>query len=128
MDMFRGIDAGIFWLNNILLMTCALIPFPTSVLGDYPTTPVAVCFYGVCLALPALCFSLLRMYVLRHPDLLNNEVSIAVFRRGIWLSLIYGPSLYLFGAGLSWVSTNLAFAVYFFIPVYFIFPKAVKAN
>lgn len=67
MDLFRGIDAGVFWLNNVLLMTCALIPFPTSVLGDYPQTQVAVCFYGLCLTLPALCFSLLRWYGLRHP-------------------------------------------------------------
>ena len=128
MGMFRGIDIGVFWFNNLLLLFSSLIPFPTAVIGDYPTLEIAVCFYGICMALPALCFSLMRLYVLRHPDLLTPDVSIPVFRRGIWLSLVYGPLLYLIGAGLSWVNTGLALACYFFIPVYFIFPRAVRPN
>lgn len=90
MDMFRGIDAGLFWLNNLLLMFTSLIPFPTAVLGDYPRSGVAVAFYGICLALASLCFSVLRLYVLRHPDLLKPEVGLATFRRGTQLSFWFG--------------------------------------
>lgn len=126
--MFQSIDTGIFWFNNILLMVTSLIPFPTAIIGDYPQTEVAVCFYGICLALPALAFSLLRVYVVCHPSLLATTVNLQIFRRGIWLSLIYGPVFYLTGAAFSWVSITLAFAIYLFVPLYFIFPKAVKAN
>lgn len=121
-DQFRSIDTGLFWLNNVLLMCCSLIPFPTAVLGDYPGTPVAVSFYGVCLALPALCFTALRLYAFRHPALLVSGLSLSAFRKTIGLSFVYGPVLYWFGAALSWVRLELALLVYFFIPVYFIFP------
>ena len=128
MDMFDGIDAGIFWLNNLLLMFASLIPFPTAVVGEYPASEAALSFYGICLALPALCFFIWRSYVLQHLDLLKKEVEIAVFKKGTRLSLIYGPCLYVAGAALSWVNTWLGFIIYFFIPVYFIFPKATKTK
>lgn len=128
MDMFQGMDAGLFWLNNLLLMFTSLIPFPTAVLGDYPLSGVAVGFYGVCLALASACFTVLRLYILRHPDLLKPEVSLAAFRRGTRLSFWYGPVLYAAGAMSALVHPLLAFAVYVFIPVYFIFPKATKTT
>ena len=35
-------DRGVLWLNNLLLLFLAFVPFPTAVLGEYPTQPLAV--------------------------------------------------------------------------------------
>ena len=34
---FKILDSGIFWWNTVLLMWTTFIPFPTAVLGDYPS-------------------------------------------------------------------------------------------
>jgi len=128
MDMLIGIDAGVFWFNNILLMFTSMIPFPTSLLGEYASTNAAACFYGLVLTMPSMSFFIFRLYVLKHKDLLNETVSSKAFKKGTMLALYYGPVLYLTGAALSLISPWLGFAVYFFIPVYFIFPRATKTN
>jgi len=128
MDMFKGINAGIFWLNNILLMFTSMIPFPTSLLGEYTNTNAAACFYGLVLALPSLAFFILRLYVLKHKNLLSEATSYPAYKKGTMLALYYGPVLYLTGAALSLVKPWLGLAVYFFVPVYFIFPRAPQKN
>lgn len=124
MDQLRGIDAWLFWLNNVLLMFTSLIPFPTAVLGDYPNVPLAAAFYGFCLSLMGLCFVGIRMYVIRHTHLLADHVNLDGFRRATRLTLLYGPLLYMTGAAAAWVHPWISFAVYLFIPLYFILPRA----
>lgn len=109
-------------------MFISLIPFPTMVIGEYPYSSVATCFYGVCLATASMAIIIMRLYVHLHKDLLRPEVSLAAFKNGTWLSILYGVIFYLVGATASWFSTYLAFAIYFFIAVYFIFPRAMKTK
>jgi len=127
-DMFRRIDGGLFWANNIVLMFISLIPFPTLVIGDYPYSSVATFFYGICLATASTAIIILRLYVRGHKDLLRPEISLKAFNQGTWLSVIYGVLFYLLGAGAGWFSTYLAFGIYFFIAVYFIFPGAMRTK
>jgi uncharacterized membrane protein len=44
-------DGMLLWLNLILLMMVAFLPFPTSVLGNYGNVPEAALLYGVAAAL-----------------------------------------------------------------------------
>lgn len=128
MELLEDIDTGIFWFNNLLLMFASLVPFPTAVVGQYPSSEVALSFYGICMSFPAFGFFMWRLYIIKHPNLLKEGVNFAVFKKGTRLILHYGPGLYLVGAALSWVSTLLAFAIYFFIPLYFIFPKFTQTK
>jgi uncharacterized membrane protein len=43
-------DAGLVWLNLLLLLCIVFIPFPTAVLGRYGDQPVAAVFYAASLA------------------------------------------------------------------------------
>ena len=126
METFDGIDAGVFWLNNLLLMFSSLIPFPTALVGQYSNSPAALCFYGICMALCAFGFYLLRLYMVKNPDLLKKEVVVESFKRGTKASLLFGPTLYLGGAAISWINIWAAFIIYFFIPLYFISRKAIQ--
>ena len=128
MELLESVDAGTFWFNNLLLMFSSLVPFPTAVVGQYPNSQIALCFYGVCMSLPAFGFYIWRLYVARHPKLLKEGVDFELFQRGTRLMRTFGPGLYLIGAAVSWVSTLVAFAIYFFIPLYFIFPKFVQSK
>jgi uncharacterized membrane protein len=128
LDMFKRIDAGIFWFNNILLMFISFIPFPTAILGEYTNLEYAVAFYGFCLSLMGLGFIMLRLYVQKRPELLQEHIELADFKRGTKASFYYGFMLYFSGALISLINPWVAFAVYFFIPVYFIFPKGTTGK
>ena len=44
-------DAGLVWLNLLLLMFVAFLPFPTAVLGEHNGSPPAAVLYGAAVAL-----------------------------------------------------------------------------
>jgi len=123
METFKTIDAGIFWLNNMLLMATSLIPFPTAMLGTHPHLEAAASFYGICLTLSASCFVFIRIYAVRHPEIFKEGVDVGAFRKGIRRTLTYACFTYLGGAVLSWVDTRIGLALYLLIPLYFIIPR-----
>jgi uncharacterized membrane protein len=124
--MFHIITHGLFWWNAFLLLWVSLIPFPTALMGDYPDNNLAVSFYGICMSLMAISFSLMRMYVIKNNTILNSDTDLLLFKKDTKLSVIFGPVLYLAGAALAWVHPYISFLIYFAIPVYFIFPNATK--
>ena len=60
----------------------------------------------------------------KKEQLLKEDVDLQAFKRGTVDTFRYGFMLYLMGAVVSLFSPWIAFAIYFFIPVYFIFPRA----
>jgi uncharacterized membrane protein len=119
----RQLDSGIFWWNAFLLLWCTFIPFPTAVLGDYPGNQTSVVFYGIVMSLMALSFSLMRFYTIRKKGVLEDTVDLKAFTTGTRLSLVFGPVMYLLGVAAGFLHPYMAFAVYFGIPVYFIFSE-----
>jgi uncharacterized membrane protein len=126
-EMFRGINIGLFWMNANLLLWISIIPFPTAMIGDYPDNPFALFFFGAIMTMLGVAFVLIRWYVLRNPELLEEHVSQQALRRGLTRTIIFGPVLYASAALLAWASPYLSFAIYFFVPIYFIFPKATES-
>jgi hypothetical protein len=93
------------------------------VLGDYPENATSVIFYGLVMALMAFSFTLMRWYVLRNPELLEEKVVVSAFSKRTVLSLIFGPLLYLTGVAASLVHPYISFMIYLAIPMYFIFSE-----
>jgi uncharacterized membrane protein len=56
------VDPRLLWLNNLYLMWIAFLPFPTELIGNHPTQPVAAALYGAVCAITCLSFSLMRCY------------------------------------------------------------------
>ncbi|HNF15391.1 MAG TPA: TMEM175 family protein [Leptospiraceae bacterium] len=128
-NMISYVDFGVFWLNNILLMFTSLIPFPTGIMGTNFNNPFAVAFYGICLSFAALSFSFLRLHILKKQNIRNTDMIKINYRKDMIRSLFFGPLLYLTGAASVYFSIWTAFAVYIFIPIYFIIPqKEIEEN
>jgi len=125
--LLASVDVGFFWLNANLLLWVSVIPFPTALIGDYPTNALALSFYGVVMALMALAFVFMRMRMLKT-ECFHADVDAAEFRTGTVRATVFGPVAYAIGAVLSWLWAPLAFAVYLGIPVYFVLPHAVRAR
>src|SRR5262245_18421822 len=56
LGLARRADYGLAWLNSLFLMGQSFIPFPTALVGEYPTNPLAVSLFGAVFALNTLLF------------------------------------------------------------------------
>ena len=121
LGLARYANYGMMWLNSIFLMFQSFVPFPTALMGEYPTNPLAVTLFGVIMALNTLLFIVLHAYILRH--LIKPELAAAQDPLIIRKSFI-GVFSYLAGAAAAWISPHLAFAIYLLTPLFFIVPPA----
>lgn len=127
-EQLQTVTHPLFWYNANLLLWCSFIPFPTALMGDYLNNPIALSTFGFILSLAALGFTLMRFYILKNNFVLKSEVDQSHFKSATNKSILFGPVLYLTGAGFSFINTYSAIAIFFFIPVYFIFYNSSKTK
>jgi uncharacterized membrane protein len=122
-EAMKVIDQKFFWLNANLLLWVSLIPFPTALMGDYPHNPLAVAMYGAVSFLMGIAFLLIRIYIWRNPEQTKN-----LSKEELWIGvrnvIFFGPTPYLLGILFAWINTKLAFALYAFVSIYYIFPRS----
>lgn len=126
MEQVTFVTHGLFWHNANLLLWCSFIPFPTALMGDYITNPVSLIAFGVILAFMAFSFFLLRVNIIKNSYILQAGADLAHFKKATTNSLLFGPVLYLSGAAASLLHPYIAFGIYLFIPLYFIFFTSTK--
>ena len=120
-SMLKRADRGVFWLNSLFLMWLTFIPFPTALIGSYPTEPVAVIFYGVAMFATAVSFVGMKGYIFYVGRLVDaNEPKPSRFY------LLIGPVLYVLAVFLAMVNTKLAIAIYLLIPVLYFFAAGIE--
>jgi TMEM175 potassium channel family protein len=123
----RHANYSLVWLNVIFLMCQSFIPFPTALMGEHASNPLAVSFFGCVMAINTIAFIAMHRYILRH--LLRPELARAQEPHIILKSFV-GVISYLIGAGSAWFNVDVAFAVYLLTPLFFIVPpqgRKVKA-
>ena len=122
----RFFSHGLFWLNANLLLWCSFIPFPTGLMGDYTQNPVSHFVFGGILALAAAAFTLMRVYMLRHPETVLEGTDMRAFRAATRRSLWMGPAAYILGALSSLLHPYLAFAIFLMIPLFHLFRQPLS--
>lgn len=115
----RHVNYGLVWLNVIFLMCQSFIPFPTALMGEHASNPLAVSFFGCVMAANTIAFIAMHRYILRH--LLKPELAGMQDPHTILKSFV-GVVSYLIGAACAWYNVDVAFAVYFLTPLFFIVP------
>ena len=126
LESIKAVDNPLLWLNANLLLWCSFIPFPTALMGDYVHNPLAVFFFGIVMSFAALGFTFIRMYLKKHPELLQVPPAPGLHKREVTRSFLFGPVFYWAGASFAWVSPVISLVIYFLIPVYFIFPTPAR--
>lgn len=129
-SMFNQIvraDRGLMFLNLLLLLWTALLPFPTALVSRFlldsgPDAHVAAAVYSANLTLAAIAFSLIWGYVVRRGRLLARPMAPAAERASI-LRFSVGTFVYAATIGLSFVSAPLTLAVQFLIALYYAFEQ-----
>jgi uncharacterized membrane protein len=124
-DIFERIttvDRPLLFLNLLLLLTVAFLPFPTALLGEYirkgDNAHVAAAAYSANMTLIGLAFIAIWTYLARVPGLLATEVGAEGARRARRAAAI-GPVLYGLSIPLAFVSPVACLAVYAALALYF---------
>jgi len=116
------IDRRLMFINLVLLMTIAFVPFPTAVFGDYVDDPhnghTAAALYGINMLFVGFGFLAMWMRLLHHPELRAPGFGDAEVRQSLRRTLP-GPITYGVAIGVSFVSAPAALAMYAAVVVYF---------
>lgn len=117
----KRVDQGLLWIAILYLMVIALIPFTTSLLGEYTEQRIPVLLYGINLTL-AMALNLshwryaTKKYRLVEPNL-NPRIIKSISRHIIIAMIMYG-----FATVISFTYPLLSNIVYIAIPVLFFVP------
>ena len=135
-NMFHYIkrsDRMFLWINILLLMCVAFIPFPAGLLGQFSfvsqssLAKVAEIIYACNLILTNLTLSLLWWYATSHYRLVDQDIDPhfvnIVNRRNMTAPVVYAASI-----GLSFLNVYLSLIVFFLFPLYYIIPSHVDLH
>lgn len=122
-DAIRRFDWRLMWLNLLLLLGVATLPFITAVMAEYVATggtdaTVAAAFYGALALVMAVPWTLIWMHLRDHPELLEpgftTDHARAAIRRNVFGPLVYGAAI-----AVAFISPIAALAMYIGIAAYF---------
>ncbi len=121
------------WINILLLMCVAFIPFPAGLLGQFSfvsqssLAKVAEIIYACNLILTNLMLSLLWWYATSYHRLVDQDIDPhfvnTVNRRNMTAPVVYAASI-----GLSFLNVYLSLIVFFLFPLYYIIPSHVDLH
>ena len=122
MHYIAKIDRSALWLNMMVLFAVCIIPFPTALMGDYPFTPTPIIFYGATLAFTNLAGAFFWIYCTKRNNLKVENLNPAFTKRAAILHM--SPILfYLTAIGISFLSPWISYAIFLFVPLFFIIPN-----
>jgi uncharacterized membrane protein len=127
-ELIRAVDRVTLFLNLLLLMTVAAIPFTTALLSEYlvagggTARTAALVYSGVMLAM-SFAFAALYTYVARHPRQLAEGVDPAVVRASIVRFSAVGILVYVATLVVALFSAPLCLVAHFLIALYYCFQQ-----
>ena len=129
-QFFRSIhtiDRTVIWFNNVFLMWLCLIPFPTALIGEYPSTRTAACLYGAVTTLAAATFFGMRWYASVQAHLFDPDIPQAIIDRLLKRSFM-APLFHGIGTAIAVIAPSIALAIYAVLALYFAFPTPLDRH
>jgi uncharacterized membrane protein len=103
-------DNALIWLNIIFLMFVALIPFSTSLLGNYGTEQLSIVIYSANALLALGMRLLIWTYATGKYRLVDSDISPRWLKMNNLITIVFFPSFILV-IGVSFISVTAAFSV-----------------
>jgi len=99
-------DQRLMWINTLLLMTVAFVPFPTLIVSQYGNQTATI-FYALSMTAAGLVSTGLWWYATAHHRLVDPDLDPWLVRHDTWYTLVT-PAVFLASVGLAFLDTNLA--------------------
>ena len=129
-NMFHYIKRAnrpLLWINILLLLCVAFIPFPAGLLGEYPLQRISIIIYASSLIVTNLFLSLLWWYATYKHRLVDEDID-PHFVNTVNRRNLTAPVVYLLSIGLSILSPLASLIVFFLFPLYYIIPSHVDLH
>lgn len=120
-------DRAFVWLNILFLMCVCLMPFPTSLLGSYWKSQVAVVIYGSSLVLTGGALSLLWWYATSHHRLVAPTLDQKVIALG-YQRLLMAPLAAMISILVSPLSVKLSLGIYLLAGAAYFLPSRIDRH
>ena len=104
-------DGKLAWMNIIILMFVALVPFSTSLLGEYSNSQVAVAVFGINILLIMTTAMLMWLYITGKNTLVDRTIDTEVALQRKIMTLV-ACSFYILGIGISFISPIASLSIY----------------
>jgi uncharacterized membrane protein len=114
----ENMDLNVLWINILLLLSVALAPFSTALLGRYPLQPIAVIVYGFNALAISILFNILWFYP-RIRRLTHEEPNPQIIAKRSRIVLV-GPAVYSLAIVFSFVAVEVSLGLYAFVTVFYI--------
>jgi uncharacterized membrane protein len=107
----KNIDTNLTNLNAVFFLFLGLVPFSTSLLGEYSSNQLSIIIFGIHTILIGICLFWIRDYVLTSDHIKNIAISKQEIGRGT--VRIFVPILFAFFAILlSFIDKNLSLTLF----------------
>ena len=113
-------DYGTTWINTFLMFFICLLPFPTSMMGEYPLSPIIVMLWGLTFSATTSLLTWFYYYNVKH--YLDPCFDKQAAMKNVRFSVLGGPTIYLVAALLAFVSVYISYVIYAFVPFLYILP------
>jgi uncharacterized membrane protein len=124
--LIARVNRGVLFLNLLLMLMVATIPFPTAVFAEHLTdkagSHTAAALYSGLMVAMSLCFIALWRWVITHPALLHGHVDVEA-ARGTSRRFGLGIVIYLATVGLSFVNGFATLLAHLVIALYYSFDQ-----
>ncbi len=131
MAFVARVDRPLLFLNLLLLLFVALLPFPTALLAEYLHTPgdaeVAAAVYSANMLGNAIAFNLLWRWIVRDARLVHAHIDLEA-ARGRTRRFAVGILVYAATVGISFANAFVTLALHGLIAVYYVFDQLASAG
>jgi uncharacterized membrane protein len=130
-ERIASVDRGLLFINLLLLMGIAFLPFPTDLLATYieqggTNSSVAVAIYSATMVAIGLTFTSMWLHLSNRPWLVVEGIPPervrSAFRRSLVSPVVYGCCI-----GLAFLSPGACFVVYALLAIYFAAGPSARA-
>jgi uncharacterized membrane protein len=120
-------DRMFMWINLVLLMCVAFIPFPTALVGEYVDQPIAVAIYGATLIACSLSLLWMWIYATTGHRLVAAELAPSLIShvRG---QMLLAPPIYLTAIALAYVSIPVSILMFAGLQFYYTLPGHIDRH
>jgi uncharacterized membrane protein len=123
-ERIAAVDRGLLFINLLLLLGIAFLPFPTDLIATYvreggSNSHIAAAIYSSTMVFIGVAFAWMWLHLVHRPWLLVPGIPPERTRTAFKRSLV-GPAVYLGTVGLAFISAAACFVVYAFMAAYFI--------
>jgi uncharacterized membrane protein len=126
------VDRPLLYLNLLLLLAVAGIPFPTALIAEHLRSPgidakVAAAVYGGWAVLVAVSFNLMWRWIVRDRGLIHQHIDLAALRANT-RRFSLGVVIYPLTIGIAFLSPVWALAVHGLLAIYYVVDQFARGG